>query len=205
MSVQNPPKRSKSGQDRFERLCDRYYKRMTLTAFIVLQDAFEAQDAVNDAFIAMADDLETLQKLDDISAGAYMISKARGCALVMLQKKKVRHGTTVRLSEQIDTKISCNRFLEQHDSQAYADQVADVIEHMHPFYRDVLKSHYMDGLTVDEIAQKLGRRTDAVKHQLARGVKLLAREMQIQDGTYNAANDPPIRRHRYSKQERTKK
>lgn len=76
---------------------------------------------------------------------------------------------------------------------------------MHPFYRDVLKSHYMDGLTVEETAQKLGRRPDAVKHQLARGAKLLAREVQIQEGTYNAENDPQIRRHRYSKQERTKK
>lgn len=157
------------------------------------------------AFVAMADAFDDLQKLDDVSAGAYMINKVRGCALALLKKRKAQSDTTVHLSQQIDTEMSCNRFLEQQDCQNYTDQVLDVIEHMHPFYRDVLKSHYMDGLTVEETAQKLGRRPDAVKHQLARGAKLLAREVQIQEGTYNAENDPQIRRHRYSKQERTKK
>jgi len=205
VNAQNPSKHSQSFTDRFERLYHHYYKRMMLTAFVVLQDTFEAQDAVNDAFVAMADAFDDLQKLDDVSAGAYMINKVRGCALALLKKRKAQSDTTVHLSQQIDTEMSCNRFLEQQDCQNYTDQVLDVIEHMHPFYRDVLKSHYMDGLTVEETAQKLGRRPDAVKHQLARGAKLLAREVQIQEGTYNAENDPQIRRHRYSKQERTKK
>lgn len=88
MNAQNPSKHSQSFTDRFERLYHHYYKRMTLTAFVVLQDTFEAQDAVNDAFVAMADAFDDLQKLDDVSAGAYMINKARGCALALLKKGK---------------------------------------------------------------------------------------------------------------------
>ena len=61
MNAQNPSKHSQSFTDRFERLYHHYYKRMTLTAFVVLQDTFEAQDAVNDAFVAMADAFDDLQ------------------------------------------------------------------------------------------------------------------------------------------------
>lgn len=209
MTFQKPFDKQEDTAQRFERLYHRYHKRMILIAYVILGDSFEAQDVANEAFVTLSNEFDRICEWDDTSIGSYMLDLARNNAFTLLNKKKNQKEVTIYLSdylsEEMDEETAFHRFWETRDIQHHVDQVIEAIEHIHPSYRDVLKLHYLEELSVEEIAKRLDRKPDTVKHQLARGTNLLARNIQMKEGTYDKEKEPQVRRHRYSKKERPKK
>ena len=66
----------------FEEIYHTYRKRMFFVANTVLQDAHEAEDAVQDAFIGIARNMSTVRKIREAEdLGNYVLRAAKNAAL----------------------------------------------------------------------------------------------------------------------------
>lgn len=161
----------KKQENKLEKLYLTYRDRMYISAYKVLKDPMLAEDAVHDAFIAIARNLDKINSDDCIKTTSYVIKAAKNTALNMLKKDSA---TEVMYINTIDIS-SDERLLDRLCDQCDLDCIVNAIMSLDEKYRDVLSLYYLNELTVNEIADILSRKTSTVKQQLVRGrQKLIA-------------------------------
>lgn len=202
MSACNTPTEDKESNSVTD-LYNRYCKRMVLMAYNILEDPYEAEDAVHDAFVSITRNSERILQLDESAQVAYMIKSARNSAYNIIRKKAKQGDLLIDMSSAIDEETSCNRFWQELDIHNNFDQVVNAILNLNPIYRDVMKLYYLREMTVDEISKALERKADTIRQQLVRGRNILIRNIQKEEGTYDERKEPKVRRHRYSKKGRS--
>ncbi len=162
---------SEEDQKKFELLYNLYKKRMWFTANAILHDPLDAEDAVQDAFIAIARNMDCLGDVREISTISYLLKTARNMAL--------NHRARSRSDELVgddcfDGLVAVDEEqLERLCQQEDAEKILSAIKSLPQIYCDVMSYRYLNGLSVDEIAQVTQRKAVTVKKQLARGKMLL--------------------------------
>lgn len=187
--------------DRFEELYLQYRHKMLFVAYTILDDTFDAEDAVHEAFMAIARNMSSLDKMDQPAVVAYLIKAARSRAINMVNKKK-RHDV-VFLSDTEEEELSDQEFWQRLETHENYEILVQAILDLDPIYRDVLSMYFLHGCTMREIAKALGRKEPTIKQQVVRGRKLLLRNIQREEGTYDESKEPAVRRKRYSKKKRS--
>lgn len=161
----------KGENSKLEALYKTYRKRMYFAAFKVLKDPMLAEDAVHDAFIAIARNLDKTDSVDCVKTASYVIKAAKNTALNMLKKDSAAE---VMYIDTIDIS-SDERLLDRLCDQCDLECIINAIMSLDEKYRDVLSLYYLNELTVTEIADVLSRKLTTVKQQLVRGrQKLIA-------------------------------
>ena len=75
---------------RFEEIYETYYKKMFYTANKILKDDYEAEDALQDAFIGIARNMKTVIRIkSERDLYYYLQSAAKHAALNRLPKKQI--------------------------------------------------------------------------------------------------------------------
>lgn len=155
---------------KFEILYNEYRKRMISTAFSVLKNRGDAEDAVHETFIKIA---RNMKSIDDPTSGrtlSYVIKATKNNAINLLNKNKKRN-EHIQL-EDVEN-IADGKFLERlHIEENYAELV-DAIRLLNDTYRDVMFFHFVEGMKIKEIADLLGKKQSTVQQQLIRGKKKL--------------------------------
>ena len=164
---------------RFEEIYQRYYKQMYYTANKVLQDSYEAEDALQDAFLGIARNMKTVSRIkNERDLYYYLQSAAKYAALNRLSKKQP-YAEAVPL-EQVPH-LSDNSFWQLLHRQPDYDSLTQNIAALPRIYWEALYYHFVVGFTIAETAAALHISVPAVKQRLVRGKKLLAQALEEEE------------------------
>ena len=155
---------------RFEYIYQNYHKQMLLVASRVLKNMEDTEDAVQDALLRIARNIDTIRNQEEWAVRGYVLTVTKNSALKILEKNLRRNAGGYPLNPRIaqDEEVF-NRVVNSLD---YALLVR-AVKHLDLRYRQVLMLVYLQKQTPKEAADILGRKEDTVRKQLHRGRKLL--------------------------------
>lgn len=162
----------------FEDMYLSYRKQMVTFAITILGNEDDAQDAVGDVFLRIA------QKNWDVVRGIenetdlrnYLLKATKNTSLNKIKGKKKENVSLDTIMEyDMDgiEDLSDNTFLEVICNKFEYDKVVQAIRSLNEKYRDVMYCHYVMEMTVPETAKSLNQKLSATKQQLVRGKKML--------------------------------
>lgn len=162
----------------FEDMFLSYRKQMVTFAITILGNEDDAQDAVGDVFLRIA------QKNWDVVRGIenetdlrnYLLKATKNTSLNKIKGKKkenVSLNTIVEYDMDGIEDLSDDTFLEVICNKFEYDKVVQAIRSLNEKYRDVMYCHYVMEMTVPETAKSLNQKLSATKQQLVRGKKML--------------------------------
>ena len=161
---------------RFEEIYEEYYKQMFYTANRVLNDAYEAEDAVQDAFIGIARNMKTVSKItDEKDLFYYVQTAAKHAALNRLPKKKI-YTESIPLEDA--PFVSDNGFWAALCDKLTYEALVEAIVAIPETYREVLYFHFVMEYTIKETASLLNIKVATAKQRLVRGKKALIQAIQ---------------------------
>ncbi len=159
-------------KNRFGKIYQSNKQLMLSLAYRILGDAYEAEDAVHDAFVRAAANMDTLERLNERQVKRYMVTAARHAAIDRYRRRSKRSSLEIPL--------------EDPEALAAASQTADPAEYavmeavkgLPEHYREVFLLKYSLGLTNEEIAALLNLTVSGVKQRLARGKEKLKKRLE---------------------------
>lgn len=160
---------------KFEILYNSYRKRMVRTAFSVLKNKEDAEDAVHDTFIKIARNMRSIGEPDSNETLSYVLKATKNTA-INLSKKNTRRNKHIQL-ENVEN-MSDGQFLEKLHIQENYEEVVKAIQGLNDTYKDVLFYYFVRGMKAKDIADLLGRSNSAVQQQIIRGKKKLLEKLE---------------------------
>lgn len=151
-------------KSKFEQLYEKYIKLMLYIAMQMLRKPADAEDAVQQAFVSVLENLDKLGDVDSPSTKCYIstIVKHKCIDIIREQKKYELVG-------------------ENNIGRGYIHPerrgVVEAISQLTPHYRDVLLLRYEYGYTTEEIAQFYGMRRDSLQKRLWRAKEQLKEKL----------------------------
>jgi RNA polymerase sigma-70 factor, ECF subfamily len=161
----------------FSRLLDRSADRSLRLAAVILCSRDDAEDALADAALRAWQHVGSLRDPAKFDAWFSRI-------LVNVCRDRLRHRKPSS-SLGFDPPVEADPFADSVERAALHDALATLT----PEHRAVIALHYLEGLTVDQIADRLGVRAGTVKSRLHYGLAELR-------AAYDAAAREPGRRER---------
>lgn len=160
----------------FEQIYNDYKKRMLFVANRVLHDQYEAEDAVHNALIGIAKNIDTIKKLEPDKVGSYILTAAYNAALNLAKTKFNENKYYVG---NVLNKLSDDDFIERLQIRERYDEVITAINSLKPIFRDVLYLHYVLDLSPKKIGDLLKRKPRTVEKQIERGKQILFTKLEI--------------------------
>ena len=170
------------GQMKFEYIFNMYSKQMFYVAKGVVGNNEDAEDAVQDALIRIASNLESVNTEDAARTRRYVLTAARNAAINIL--KKPSRFATVDIEDIFDLgcdDVSLASLVEENSAEAIIGCIRD----LDPVYRDVLYYRFVEEMSEKEIASLLGRKYGTVKMQVKRGRALLIKSLKKKEVVYH--------------------
>lgn len=150
--IDDPRDRSK-----FEQLYTKYKDLMHYTAYKILRNDRDAEDAVHDAFLAIVRNIEKISAVERPKTRAYVVTIVENKA-IDLYRRKQRHPTGELLEELQGVTVT-------YDGE---DGLARCILNLPARYREVILLRYDQGYRNGEIAKLLGISEPAVRKLVQR-------------------------------------
>lgn len=153
-------------KDKFTQIYNEYKNLMLNSAYSILHDKSDAEDAVHEAFLRI---LKNLHKIDEV-----FCPKTQHFIVIIVQnvaKTLIKRKNKIKKFELIEdiTGIKRNTVEEESDAKF----VAQCIKNMPETYRDVLVLKHLNNCSTTEIAKILGISKYAVEKRLQRAKKML--------------------------------
>ena len=127
----------------------------------LLNDAEEAEDAIQDVFLKLWYMRENLEQYNNLPAFATQVTKN-----YCLNRLKIIGRTTEHPDLSIPTQESTPYIqLEQKDN---VDYVMKIIDHLPTLQQMILRMKHIDGYDVEEIAEIIGSTPEAIRMNLSR-------------------------------------
>jgi len=165
-----------SDKEKFEKIYYAFHQQMIQVAYGVLHNYESAEDAVQNAFIGIAQRISSIRMEDKSAVKAYVLTAARNEALTIIpQEKKMAHEEFVDELYIDDSEALFERCVR---SEEY-EQLRGAIGEVPLLYREVLLLYYVHGFNTNQIADTLHRKPATVRQQLARAKNMtLARYLE---------------------------
>ena len=155
---------------KFEILYNKYRKRMVYTAYSVLGNNEDAEDAVHDTFIKIARNMRSMQDPDSDETLSYVLKAVKNTAINLSKKNTTRNK---HMQSQDVENISDSAFSDKLRIQENYEEVVKAIRSLNDTYKDVLFYYFVEGMKAKDIADLLGRNKATVQQQIIRGKKKL--------------------------------
>lgn len=176
----------------FEKIFNSHKKQMVVLAESLLKNKDDAEDAVSDVFLRIAqknwDIVREIKNETDLRN--YLLKATKNTSLNMIKSKKKDNVSLDTVSEyNIDNieELSDNTFIETICNKFEYNKIIKAIQSLDTKYRDVLYYHFVLDLTVSQTAKSLNQTLTTTKKQLVRGKKILLSLLESQ-GVENNAN-----------------
>lgn len=157
----------------FEQIYRTYRAAMFGIAVAVLRDHHLAEDAVSEAFIKIAKNMNKISSLDGQVRKDYIVILTRNSALDIYRQRQ-KQGSVVDFLEDLPDPVGRDTMDETMFSQEGYDRLVQAIHDLPAIYRDTMKLYYLFEHTTAEIAALMGVKENTVDARLSRGRKKLA-------------------------------
>ena len=157
-----------------------YYDNRTImynTAVGILKDTHLAEDAVQDAFLSLAKNIEKIHNRDCIEIRNYLIIIVRNAALKIYNKRK----NEVITDDYADDILDSADVVIDTENGMVRDKVFGLIKKLEPKYGDALILKYYYDMKDKDIAASLGISLEAAKSRVLRGKKMLKEKISKED------------------------
>lgn len=161
------------GKSRFEELYDQYKALLMTTAYQILKDEALSEDAVHDAFLALAKNMEKLSGRSSVQIRNYLIIIVKNNSLNIYSRRKKEE--CVEEIEELAPELQSVEI--DIESRAEQQKLAELIKSLDTKYADVLILKYFYGLSVGETAASLGISAENVRTRLYRGKNMLKKKL----------------------------
>lgn len=170
-------------KNKFEKLYLKYRSKMYYVAMSVLHHQQDAEDALHNAFLAIAKNIKKIKDVDSNETAVYLFRTAKNSALNVYAKKKRQAEHEIGIVEFIDINQNDIRDEEliSEAQKLYFEKVVSCIEMLPEHYRIVLELHFQHEYTIPQIAKILGLKLSTVKQQLVRGKKMLLSQLRSEE------------------------
>lgn len=153
----------------FERLFHSEYGRMYRAAHILLGNADEAKDAVQDVFAHIWDDSVVLR---EESQRVFLLTCVRNHCLNIIAQRQ-RHKETERQLAMDDVSTNTDSLLGKSDEELISLVRQYIDEHLTPQTARVIRMRYDDEQSYKDISGKLGISLSAVNKHIVQGMRKL--------------------------------
>ena len=150
-------------KNKFEQLYYKYRNLMYYIAFQVLKHERDSEDAVQEALIRIAKNMDKVEKIDDVQTKNFVAIITKREAMKIYNKQK-------GYEEEYPTAIE---LMERPNSGNLINEVEWAISQLPYKYSSLLNLKYVFGYSGKEISQITGMSETNVRQQLLRGRKLL--------------------------------
>lgn len=158
---------AREDRSKFVRVYERYKRLMAAVAYDILKDRDDAEDAVQEAFFAIAKNFSKISDVDSNKTRNFVVIIVRNKAINIYNANKARGGAA---------------FDEAYVDRAFPPpgdgSVGDAMARLPGRYRDVLYLKYSCGYRSKEIGELLGLSGGAVRQELMRAREALRKELE---------------------------
>ena len=155
-------------KDLFEEIYLKYKGAMGQMAFSILHNKFDTEDAVNNAFLCIANNFAKIKTLSCQDLKSYLIIIIRNASFKIYNSNKKRSEYNESIEDK-DIPIDVDFF-----SNMEYKSLIGIMNELPVIYRDILFLYYRDELSTKEIAKLLGISENAVYKRIERSKKILA-------------------------------
>lgn len=159
-------------RDEFEALYIAYRAAMFQAAYAVARNKYDAEDAVHNAFIAVARNISVVCSLAPKKQKSYLCRAARNHA-INIRSKQCRERQFFETNGAIFSSGDEDDILESICQKEDVARIKQCVLALPDIYRDVLYLHYVEYMDARRIAGTLGLKIPAVRQRLARGKRML--------------------------------
>ncbi len=159
-------------KSQFGDLYIKYKQRMYAVAYKILQNVEDSEDAVHEAFIAIADNFEKIKNFSCQEKEQYIVIIVRNASINIYRKNKKDSEHLAELDNNQPT-VNVN-FFENIDYQ----KLLQTISELPLIYKDILFMHYVNHYTTKEISRMLDISMNAVWKRIERAKKLLKEKLE---------------------------
>ena len=166
---QNVINRCQSGEPKAQfQLYKLYYKAMFNTCLRIVNDSYEAEDIMQEAFLKAFDKINLYK--GEVSFGAWLKRIVINHSLDQLRKRKL---DLISMENSVYEIPQNETITEQEEITIKAEEIRDKIKLLPNGYRIVLSLYFIEGYDHDEISQILNISNSTSRSQCARAKKKL--------------------------------
>ena len=151
---------------KLSRLYELYENKMYHVAYAILKDEWQAEDAVQDAFIKIGEHLKQIKDIESYAAKQYIIQVIRNSAIDLYRKNQ----KSIEKLQSYESLENSSWFSSEYEE---TEMVNGILQKLPKVYQDVIRLRYVEQLSVKETARELGLKETVVRKRCERGLKLL--------------------------------
>lgn len=156
---------------KFELLYLKYRNQMLNVAFKVLNDQYEAEDAVHTAFMGIANNMDKIEDVDSNDSRNYCLKSAKNTAINILNKNS--NILDLPFDDALNNESISDDLIENLCDKESVKNIKKIIDDMDEIYRDVLTMYFLYEMSVKKIASLFSRKEETIRKQLYRGKQIL--------------------------------
>ena len=154
---------------KFEIIYYEYRERMFCVAFDIVKNSEDAEDAVQNAFVGIANNMKSIGDPLSHNTLSYVIKAAKNAAINIYNKNN--RIKTIEYCDEIN--ISDDDFFDKITAKEEINKIVDAIYNLNDTYKLPLYYYYVCDMKAKDIANLLGLNVSAVKVRIHRGKKEL--------------------------------
>lgn len=163
-----------AGRAALAQLLERQRPRLRALALRLTRSEAEAEDVVQDTFVAVLEKLDTFR--GEAAFGSWVYRVAANFALMRLRSARTRKNQPLELTEEPEAHLSAVD--EVCDARLKLREVERVADRLHAPAREVIAMRAVEGLDTAQVATRLGVSEDVVKVRLHRARAALHQLLQ---------------------------
>lgn len=148
----------------------KYYKSLCYFAWSMVKDKALAEDLVQDAFVSFFNFTRDIEEEDENAIKAFLYTSIRYAVYNLQRKSKTidKYNARQQVSELDDVDYEQNVIRAEFLAAVYG-----AVEELPEACRKIIRMSYVDGLSNQEIADKLDLSINTIKTQKQRGLRAL--------------------------------
>lgn len=159
---------SDEDKSRFEVLYNLYRQSMYAIAYGILHNEFDAEDAVHESFLKIANHFEKIEEIKCPKTKAFIVIIVKNTSIDIYNRNKKTAENTIFIDDM------CNRVI---DEKAFEDidyqLLLNKIDELPETFKDILYLRYVNGFFVEDTARLLNISVDAAYKRIQRAKIIL--------------------------------
>lgn len=156
--------------DKFTAIYEKYRRLMFRVALDILKNREDAEDALQDAFIRISDNLDKIGGADSPRTRSFVMVVTRNVCLNVLRRRRFESGADI---EELNA-ASDHSVEEEAFSRFGVEELGSALKKLPPDLRDILYLTVREELPLKDAATLLGITYEAAKSRVRRARKKLA-------------------------------